>query len=152
MLFRSLVEFRGRLVETKRGALDRLVEEGYQADAGMLDFERAGDRAERVLSAMNRVFVERDLLLTTQGAMVPYYWLVRSLRSDALRHVRPFLLSFVSAVAENRKRANDPSSVGTVDSVLTRYSTLSRSINDPGSLEGRYEILSSAFKEWVTNS
>jgi hypothetical protein len=143
-----LLEFRGRIVDTKRVTLDRFVEEGTQADAGVEDFERAADRVERVFDAMADVFVTRDSLLSTQGVFPVYYWLVRSTTDKYQHELRPFLLEFEEQRRRNRAAASDPQRVGEVDAELIEFERLNRSINDQGSLEGRYEILERRFEEY----
>lgn len=144
-----LVEFRGRLVETKRVVLDRFVEEGVNADAGTANFERAADRVSIVLERMNGVFLEKDVLLSTQGPLVPYYWLIRALPLEDHRWVRPFLLAFQKIRSENRALASHQDTAGSADPTLLRYDAFNRSINDQGSIEGRFEILLSQFKSYV---
>jgi len=144
-----LVEFRGRLVETKRVALDRFAQEGVDADAKASDFERAADRVEGILADMAEIFIERDPLLSNQGPLVPYYWLVRSTPKYARHLIRPFLVMFDDLRRANRRMASEPESVQYVDPTLTRYDALSRSINDPGSIEGRYEILATLFEKHI---
>ena len=144
-----LVEFRGRLVETKKTALDRFVKEGVNASATGSDFQRAAKRVQDVLRTMSRLFIDNDPLLRRQGPMVPYYWLVRGTRDDGLKLLRPFLLEFERARAENRRLAASESGKSLVDSTLLRYEALGRSINDPGSIEGRFEILLRAFERFV---
>ena len=148
-----LVEFRGRLVETKKATLDDLVQEGQNAEADIADstvhdFERAADRVRSVLRRMNDIFVPSDPLLGTQGVVVPYYWLIKNSSEEDLRLIRTFLVQFEEERAKNREIAKDPDQADKVNYVLSRYDQLNRSINDVGSLEGRVEILTSVFREW----
>ncbi|MFC4785356.1 DUF262 domain-containing protein [Nocardioides sp. MAHUQ-72] len=145
-----LVEFRGRLVETKRVALDRFVEDGLAADSQVSGFERAAKRVLANLKRMNKVFLPKDPLLSSQGAVVPYYWLIRNIEAERLPLVRPFLVNFDERRKKNRQLANDPATVRQADPTLMTYERFNRSINDSGSLEGRYEILSEAFYDWST--
>jgi hypothetical protein len=142
-----LVEFRGGVVETKRANLDRLVEEGLRAEAAEDDFRRAAGRVSRVLHTLDEIFLERDPLLSTQGALVPYYLLVRGIDANAIRAIRPFLVSFESARQINRRAAKDPNA--DVDPEFARYDQLSRSINDARSIEGRLEVLEARLSEYT---
>ena len=151
-----LVEFRGRLVETKKATLDELVKEGQNAeaeiaDSSVHDFERASIRVQAVLDRMNAVFVTGDQLLATQAAIVPYYWLVKNCSEDHLRLIRPFLVHFEEERSKNREIATDPAKAEKSNFSLSRYDQLNRSINDVGSLEGRFEILTKAFRDWSEN-
>ncbi|MEI2276068.1 DUF262 domain-containing protein [Paenarthrobacter ilicis] len=148
-----LVEFRGRLVETKKATLDNLVEEGRNAEADIADstvqdFERAAGRVRAVLRRMNDIFVPGDPLLGTQGVVVPYYWFIKKSSEENLHLIRTFLVQFEADRAKNREIAKDPDQADRVNHVLSRYDQLNRSINDVGSLEGRVEILNSMFRAW----
>ncbi len=146
---KSLVlEFRGRIVDTKRVTLDRFVDEGRQADAGLEDFERAAARVESVFDMMATVFVPRDPLLATQGSFPVYYWLVRATKSNYRHEIRPFLIEFEDARRRNRDLVTDPERATEADPELTEYDRLSRSINDQGSLEGRFDILNRRFQAY----
>jgi len=149
-----LVEFRGRLVETKKATLDNLVAEGQNAEAEIADstvqdFERAADRVHAVLRRMNEVFVTQDALLGTQGVIVPYYWFIKKSAEDDLGLLRTFLVQFEEERAKNREIAKDPDEAERVNYTLSRYDQLNRSINDVGSLEGRVEILTASFRAWL---
>ncbi len=141
-----LVEFRGRIVETKRVVLDRFVEEGTNADAGAEDFERAAERVRINLAAMTGIFIEHDPLLGTQGPLVPYYWLVRSTSPERHSSIRPFLVAFDELRRHNRQLAKQTRAGDEEDSELARYDRLNRSINDAASIEGRFEILLGRFR------
>jgi hypothetical protein len=141
-----LMEFRGKIVDTKKVQLDRLVEEGVQAEADVPNFRRATKRVLTSLRALNRVFIERDPLLASQGQIPVYYWLVRSSLDGNLGQIREFLIQFEHDRAANRQLARDPSvDPASLDSELLLYDTLNRSVNDQGSIEGRFEILMRRF-------
>lgn len=149
-----LVEFRGRLVETKKATLDDLVQEGQNAEADIADstvqdFERAADRVRAVLLRMNDIFIPSDPLLANQGVVIPYYWLIKKSSEEDLPRIREFLVKFDGERAKNRENAKDPGRTDKIDHALSRYDQLNRSINDVGSLEGRVEILASRFRSWV---
>ncbi len=134
-----LVEFRGDLVDTKKRQLDKLFEEAARAEASNDEFERAKVRVIETLSQMRKVFIPGDALLKSQGPLVVYYWLIRSL--GAQPGLRKFLLNFESARKTNREAAKDPSKISSIDQDLLQYDALNRSINDVGSLQGRYRII-----------
>lgn len=142
-----LTEFWGRIVETKRANLDRFADQGHNADADVDDFERAAGRVERLLEVMHEIFIANDPLLRTQGPLVPIYWLVRSV-PDERDLVRPFLLRFEDLRTVNKRLARDPETAQSMDQELGRYDTLNRSINDQGSIEGRFEILLKRLREF----
>jgi hypothetical protein len=97
---------------------------------------------------MDEIFTTRDALLGTQGPLVPYYWLVRALPVETHPYVRAFLVAFEAARQANRRLAREAETVNEVDPELSRYDHLNRSINDAGSIEGRFEILMRRFLEY----
>ncbi|MDA0179938.1 DUF262 domain-containing protein [Solirubrobacter phytolaccae] len=144
-----LCEFRGNLVETKRAGLDRLVREGTRADADPENLRRAADRVLEVCDRMASIFEPSDRLLSSQGSMVPYYWLARTVGGVHGPRIRAFLLDFEELRHRNRRVAADPRVGGIVDPDLLRYDALNRSINDQGSIEGRFAILMAFLNEWL---
>jgi hypothetical protein len=138
-----LVEFRGDLVDTKRASLDRFVQDATRAEALTAEMARAGSRAKRVLDGLHRVFLPRDLLLQSPGSLVVYYWLVRTL--GPAPDLRSFLFAFEAERKQNRERAKK---MHTVDPELLHYDSLNRSVNDAGSLRGRFLILETSYSAW----
>jgi hypothetical protein len=141
-----LVEFWGRLMETKRVTLDGFVERGLESDAKPEEFKRAAKRVQANLKRMMKVFRPKDPLLRAQGQMVPYYWLVRNTKTEYRDQIRPFLVEFENARTRSRALARNPQTVARQDPELSRYDRHNRSINDQVSIEGRYEILSRRFE------
>jgi hypothetical protein len=141
-----LFEFRGRPFETKKWVLDRLAEQGADAEASVTQFRRAASRVGKQLGRMSRVFVRRDVLLQTQGLVTVYYWLVRGLEDEELPRLRRFLVEFDRERARNRRivRAGGAPE----DPEVQRFENLNRSTNDQASIEERFEILLERFKRW----
>lgn len=129
-----LIESKGRMVDTKKTQLDALVKESAGDEEEIAKVE---GRVAGVLSDMNKVFVSRDTLLTAQGSVPIYYWLVRELgyRND----LRKFFVDFEDELVVNNKKVKEGES--DTDSELSHFAILKRSTNDQKSLEGRYEIL-----------
>jgi hypothetical protein len=144
-----LIEFRGRLVDTKKISLDRFVDEGIQAEAKTENFETAAHRVDKNLDRMCAIFIERDPLLSSQGPVSLYYWLSKEYADEFEEQIRPFLVEFEQKRTANRMLAREPeTSPEHIDSQLLLYDTLNRSVNDQGSLEGRYAILESRFQDF----
>lgn len=141
-----LIEFRGEFVDVKRFHLDRFVQQGVSADAPLAEFERAADRVKGVLDKMTEIFVDNDPLLTSEGTVPVYYWLVRGLPDAQLPSVRTFLVGFEELRRLNRIKARTSSQDEGVDVALLQYDHMNRSTNDQGSLEGRYKLLSDRFR------
>ena len=135
-----LVEQIGRLTDTKRVNLDRLViEESVKAET--TDIQGAADRVKCVLDTMTTVFAPKDSLLSSQGLVTIYYWLVRdALRNPAvdITRIRPFLVKFTGELQLNKRRNSDDP---LLDPELRGYEVLARSINDARSLTSCYSIL-----------
>ena len=86
--------------------------------------------------------------MATQGSFPVYYWLVRATKSNYRHEIRPFLIEFEDARRRNRDLVTDPERATEADPELTEYDRLSRSINDQGSLEGRFDILNRRFQAY----
>ncbi|MFA4986307.1 MAG: DUF262 domain-containing protein [Candidatus Brocadiia bacterium] len=134
-----LLEYRGKLVDTKKVQLDRFVEEGVRAENP--DLERAGARVGIGLNQMRRVFGDKDVLLSSQGSVPLYYWFIRTFGSGP--EVREFLEAFDLERRRNRRFAEaNPNSA---DQQLLTFELLSRSVNDQASYVKRFEILVQKF-------
>ena len=143
-----LIEFQGRFVDTKRVNLDRFVETAAQSETGVSQFESAAQRVYTVLDAMTEVFTPKDTILSSEGQLPLYYWLVRSVgvRDD----IRLFLISFNKKLRANQELAKLPEAEG-VDQELLNYSIMNRSTNDQTSFFGRYRILEQRYLEFMYN-
>jgi uncharacterized protein DUF262 len=142
-----IVEFRGSLVDTKKTHLDRFVNEAIKAEAQAIDFERARDRVKEILGRMEDIFSPRDILLSSQGPLTVYYWLVRETPTSQQHRIREFLVQFNDQRRKNRTVARTES--GEVDSELVVYDNFDRSTNDEASLVGRFEILRKRFEAFT---
>ncbi len=140
-----LVEFRGKLVDTKKVNIDRFVEEGVKAESS--GFEHAAERVSEILDTMVKVFTERDPLLRSQGPVTPYYWLVRA-HPDKSDRIREFLVRFEQERRTNAQRANSPT-MKEVDQELLNYDVMNRSTNDQASLIGRFAVLERRFIQFL---
>jgi Protein of unknown function DUF262 len=140
-----LLESLGHFTDTKKRQLDQFVAEAKRADRGLMDIERAEDRAELILDRMVEVFRVRDPLLRSQGPVILYYWFVREYGRHDAHELRAFLEQFNDAVRVTRRQLQTIDQVGDVDADLALYASLSRSTNDQSSLERRYEVLTMKF-------
>lgn len=154
-----LIEFHGRLVDTKKKSLDRFAEMGQSvtdtegllgdvlvsSEAQVASLERAFAHAISILDLLALAFRTKDPLLGSQGPVVIYYWLVRENPSTDPELLRAFAQDFEHRRAQNRAlaRAGLPSSPH-----LSEYTDLNRSINDVGSLVGRYYILQREYDDF----
>lgn len=134
-----LMEFRGHPVGTQKPGIDRFVQEGIKAEAGTAEFERAALRCRQVLDRMSSIFSSSDPLLSSAGPLTIYYWLVREIPASRDREIRQFLLEFNEK--RNQNRALAQAGKRGVDPELVLYDRLDRSVDNQGSIEGRFEIL-----------
>jgi hypothetical protein len=139
-----LIEFRGKLVDTKKVNLDRFVVEGKKSES--IDIQPAADRVSKTLDHMCSIFWEKDPLLSGAGIVPVYYWFIRKVDPKRHKNVRPFLAEFNTALA----KGPDPNSVFDDASVLDRFKIMNRSANDQSSLDERYKILVQFFDKWDT--
>lgn len=133
-----LTEFRGKFVDTKKIHLDRFVEEGIKSES--VGFNRAAQRAEKILSRMASVFKKKDPLLKASGAIPLYYWLFKDTYPD-YQEAYQFLVSFEKERQVNRKRAMDSKTKKIADRRLLEYDIAIRNSNDEGSLSKCYVIM-----------
>lgn len=154
-----LIEYRSRLVDTKAKDLDAFAKEAFLAVGRRVRKKGAAERPddsfqtylkaeERVLANLERLskaFDQRDRLLGSQGHIPVYYWFARENRVN--KNFKMFLEEFTLQVRENMQLARkDPDNA---DTELLSYYTMGRTTNDQKSLEGRYEILSRHYGEYL---
>jgi hypothetical protein len=157
-----LIEFRGQLVDTKKGPLDKFVREAVQAQSDLIsdaldaespesDFVAATERVEMTLNRMTEVFGTRDPLLRNQGPITIFYWFIREL-GDGVEPVavRSFISEFETQRRLQRRMLRDGRAEFPVDQELVEYELMNRSTNDQISLEGRFSILIRRFERFPT--
>lgn len=147
-----LLEYREKFVDVKKEQLDRFVREAAISDTTEEAFEPVVARTKSILDAMTSIFLPKDPLLSNQGGVPVYYWLVREAAEGERRLMRHFLTRFQSERYENRRIAADSNRGVEVDPELSRFDFLDRSTNDSWSLEGRYEILRKRLSGYQLNS
>lgn len=130
---------------TKKVNLDRLTKSASkQEDAIFLD---AAKRVFQVLDDMAEIFVFGDQLLTTEGPIPVYYWLVRNASRETLWSIRDFLVEFSNWLMKSRLGMELPADLS---NDLQSYEAALRSVNDKASHEIRYAILVKWFQQWST--
>lgn len=138
-----LFETHGGFDNTKKGNLDRLTTQASKQDEVI--FQNATKRVLQVLDDMAEIFIFGDYLLSTEGPIPVYYWLVRNLENDMRWTVRDFLVEFSYRLMES-KLGLDLSQDLSID--LLSYEAALRSVNDKSSHETRYGILVKWFHFW----
>lgn len=84
-------------------------------------------------------------MLSSEGPVPLYYWLIRETDPKDRWRVRQFLTQFQQRRQANARLAKDPELIQKADPTLLRFDSLNRSPNDPGSLAERYDILRKQF-------
>ncbi|TNJ34835.1 DUF262 domain-containing protein [Arenimonas terrae] len=129
-----LLEFRGKIVDTKKTQIDRLVDEGVKAESP--GFEKAASRVNAVLGWMEKVFVPRDVLLSSQGPLTVYYQVCR--QTGPVPGLREKFVRFNELRQKNKEKVAEglPG-----DHDLSNFDMMARNTNDSGSIRLRTEIL-----------
>ncbi|MFQ4149744.1 DUF262 domain-containing protein [Arthrobacter sp. LAPM80] len=132
---------------------DDVVETGEDAEAPVTEFSNAASRVEIVLAIMNRMFTNRDSLLSTQGPLVIYYWFARE--QGYKPNFREFLIKFskdVKSYSQRSQTSKEGIQLDANENELALFASLSRSVNDSGSLVGRYRILTKRYEDWSSSA
>jgi hypothetical protein len=144
----AMFEYNGRLLSTKKRDLDSFARL-KSVDSDKL--ELSGRKVLETLDFMQEIFLPRDHLLSSSGIFPVYYWFIRSQGPDRYRFIRQFLVEFESSRTGNRDLQKN-FGAEELDPVLNLFDTFSRSTNDQGSHQGRFEILSDRFERWLRES
>ena len=150
-----LIEYKGKLDNTKKSNLDKFVQEAedvavanlrlqltqsmFLEESSEVRYEAAYLQTSQVLDQMAEVFFEEDTLLSGAGSLPLYYWFVRNQGNGYKQILRSFLASFEGKRSRNRTSAKD--GVGDVDQEMLSYDLNNRSPDDVSSLEFRYSVL-----------
>lgn len=146
-----MIEHKGAFFDTKANNIDDFYKQADR-DTTPVDDDEAielGPYAETeqqvfaTLEKMAKIFHEKDILLSAQGNIPIYYWIVRN--GKAKNDFRNFLANFVDRVKKNQALAKEN---GKVNQELAIYYTAGRTTNDRGSLETRYKILLKEYQKY----
>jgi hypothetical protein len=139
-------EFADRPVETKKTTLDGFV--GLSA-ADPAKLELAARRAADTLGDLTSVFLPKDKLLGSAGAVPVYYWFVRDMPPAQHQFVRDFLIKFEADRRANRKKAELNAGAPDIDRKLVEYDQYNRNTNDQVSHVQRVETLKERFAAYI---
>lgn len=140
-----MFEFMDGLTSTKKINMDQFAK---AASKDRAKIELSARRVMDNLESMTGVFLPKDRLLGSAGAVPVYYWFVRSLQAGQLARVRPFLSWFEETRKSNRRVANSAAMGVNVNADMTTYDNLNRSTNDQASHSGRVRILTASFQSF----
>jgi hypothetical protein len=147
-----LIEFNGRLIDTKKRQLDSLTKElkteGYRSD-DKKGLDRAVQLLTNNLNLMADIFNKKDSLLSSQGPITLYYWFIRKHGSRYAKVIRDFLFKIEAERKENHLR--DIRKESNVDQEMITLSFLKRSPNDQGSVTRAFGILENRFLVFLKN-
>ena len=134
-----LIEFNKGFVDTKARDLDAFVLGGTNSTATKLKtYRKAEARVQENLETLALAFNPKDKLLSSQGHIPVYYWVLRELPKYREKF-RPFLEVFTDQVLKNLRLSRIDSD--SADNELLTYYTQGRTTNDQGSLNDRFNIL-----------
>lgn len=109
-------------------------------------YRAAEQKVMEVLDVMCSIFNSRDALLSKQGVIPVYYWLVRK-RKVTGKKFRAFLAEFDPAVLEHVRAARVDSDAANPQ-ILAYYNAV-RTSNDKSSMEQRYSMLQDFYTAWI---
>ncbi len=142
-----LIEYKERLVSTKKKDLDNLVKQvPVEHGPSTGPYREAARRVTTVLDEMAGIFADKDPLLARQGVIPVYYWLVRQCLPNQKAHIHSFLEQFERQRVENERREREHAR--DLDPVLLAFSRAKRSHNDEGAMKRMHEILEARFAEF----
>ena len=145
-----LLEAEGSLTTLKPTNLDRFVRRNE--DKSAKKFEETRHRTEETLTRMVEIFRERDRLLSVQGLIPIFYWLVRQHADQHAALLRPFLQQFETERAEVRRQLNargrgDPIEIS--DQRLVEFNNWLRTPDDRSRLEAMFTQLEHRFHSYI---
>ena len=142
-----LLESRKALVDTKKVYLDRFVKECSDD----IDLKKIQKLTRETLTAMNKVFTERDSLLRSAGSVVIYYFLFRTALQEKWTNkvTRSALDNFEQQRVKNREIAQRDFAKADYD--LLEFDRYIQSPNDAYALKLRFSIVMKKLfnKEWI---
>lgn len=144
-----LLESRTALVDTKKVYLDRFVKE-WSGKSDNLELKRVQKQTRETLTAMSKVFTERDFLLRSVGSVVLYYFLFRTALQEKWtdKVTRSDLIAFEQQRVKNREIAQRD--LGEADYDLLEFDRYIQAPNDAYALKIRFSILMKKIfdKQW----
>lgn len=143
-----LIEHLGRFNDTRRTNLDWLAKQCTQKKELQASIGSVVDRVRKNLDQLADVFKSDDRLLSSQGPVTLYYWLVRDFAKTPYKgEIRPFLENFNNERKSNRQKAEK--GIAGVDEGLLNFDIMDRNTNSKQSLNGRYETLVNHFAKFL---
>jgi len=128
------------IVDTKKIDLDTLVADGKTLKEAEVDF--LYESVIGVLDKMVLVFGKRDPILSSQGDIPVYYWLIRNLGKSTLKNTRSLILEFLDKRKENRLLPTNKQ-----DKMYIEYDLASRNANDHSAIEKRVTLLKNYIRQ-----
>ena len=139
-----LFEHSQKPVESKRKNLDAFTK--IAARGNRDEFELASRRVLDNLDRMAEIFLPRDPLLGSAGALPVYFWFIRGRPDSDDAVLREFLIDFERQRKVNREIESRAGSRQKPEKDLGEYDLLNRSTNDEKSHVRRIEILNQWFE------
>ena len=132
-----LIEFRGKFADTKKRHLDKLVQDSL-IGAESTNITNTYSVIKLILDKMFLIFDDKDSMLLSSGIIPVYYWFIKNNINVNNAEIKDFLKDFHSKRLETR-------SGDIIDNDYLIFDKLTKSLNDQGSLQSTYSILT---KKW----
>jgi hypothetical protein len=140
-----MFEAQGGITDTKASRLDRFTDDNA-VDDKWDDVLGLVSRVSEVLDRLSKVFLEKDILLSSSGQAPVYYWMARNQWSNEAANFRRFLDYFDEQVKKQYR--GDAIGEGENGAQLAEYYRWTRTVNDRDSIEGRYLMLAQRWEQW----
>lgn len=138
-----LFETKNGFESTMKADLDRLTVAASKSND--FKYQEVSDRIFRTLDEMAEMFLYEDTLLSSEGPIPVYYWLIRNSSSETIWSIRDFLQDFNGWLQVYKAGLDLPIDLRTD---LNSYDYELRSVNHKSSHEKRFEILLHWFEKW----
>lgn len=137
-----MMEYYGKLLETKRKNLDDFVEKTKNEK---MQLELAARRVYDNLENLAMIFLPKDKLLSSAGIIPDYYWFIRDTALYLHSHLREFLKNIEVQRIEVLRLVDSHALTEEIDKELIQLNSFYRSPNDASSHEGRVKFFKNRF-------
>lgn len=140
-----LFEANGDFENTKKANLDSFTKDSLKGNA--TEYSQLATGVCKVLDEMSEIFTYKDPLLSSEGPIPVYYWIIKNNNSDAKWLFRDFLEDFSNWLLLNKIKGLSSEEL---EIELNEYDAALRSVNDKSSHQRRFQILDKWFSNWLS--
>lgn len=139
-----LFEANGDFENTKKANLDSFTKDS--SEGNVTEYSQLATGVCKVLDEMSEIFTYKDPLLSSEGPIPVYYWIIKNNNSDAKWLFRDFLEDFSNWLLLNKIKGLSSEEL---EIELNEYDAALRSVNDKSSHQRRFQILDKWFSNWL---